>query len=69
MCKLRDMVIFFAGAQFFHTLSHVILPFFITLPLDMKFMIFTSTINMWAVIINAVITLALLWWACRMSCK
>lgn len=63
MFKLRDIVIFFAGAEFFHTISHIILPYFISLPIDMKFMVLTSTINVLAVIINAVITIALLWWA------
>ena len=67
MFKLRDVVIFFAGAEFFHTISHIILPYFIALPLDMKFFTFTTTINIWAIIINAVITFALLWWAYRLK--
>lgn len=67
MCKLRDVVIFIAGAEFFHTLSHIILPYFITLPVDMKFMMFTPEWNHWAIIINAVITILLLWWAKRLS--
>lgn len=67
MLKLRDVVIFFAGAEFFHTISHIILPYFITLPIDMKFIVFTSTINIWAVVINAIITIALLWWASRLN--
>lgn len=66
MFKLRDVVIFFAGAEFFHTISHIILPYFISLPIDMKFMVLTSTINIWAVLINAAITIALLWWASRL---
>lgn len=66
MVKLRDVVIFFAGAEFFHTISHIILPYFIRLPIDMKFMVLTSTINVWAVIINVIITIILLWWAYRL---
>jgi len=66
MVKLRDVVIFFAGAEFFHTISHFILPYFINLPIDMKFMVFTPTINVWAIVINAIITIALLWWAYRL---
>lgn len=69
MLNLRDIVIFFAGAEFFHTLSHIILPYFIILPLDMKFMIFTTSLNKWAIIINAFITIALLWWARRIKLK
>lgn len=67
MCKLKDVVIFFAGAEFFHTLSHIILPYFITLPLPMSFMVFTPTMNYWAIGINAVITIALLWWASKIK--
>lgn len=66
MLKLREVVIFVAGAEFFHTLSHVILPYFVSLPINMKFMILTPTINVWAIIINTVITVALLWWASRL---
>lgn len=67
MLNRRDVIIFFAGAEFFHTLSHIILPYFITLPLDMNFMIFTHTVNIWAIVINALITIALLWWASRIK--
>ena len=69
MCSLRDVVIFFAGAEFFHTISHIVLPYFLTLPLDMKFMQLTVTVNYWAIAINAVITLALLWWAHKLKKK
>lgn len=65
--KLRDVVIFLAGAQFFHTISHVLLPFFGLLPLNMKFMVLTSTVNVWAIVINGVITLLLLWWATKLT--
>lgn len=67
MLKLREVVIFIAGAQFFHTLSHIILPYFITLPLDLKFITFTSSLNIGAILINAAITVALLWWANRIQ--
>ncbi len=69
MCSLRDVVIFFAGAEFFHTISHILLPYFITLPIDMKFMQFTPTFNYWAIAINAVITIALLLWAYKLKKK
>lgn len=65
--KLRDVAIFLAGAEFFHTLSHIILPYFMTLPVDMKVVVLTSTINMWAVIINALITILLIVWAKKLS--
>jgi hypothetical protein len=62
-CSLRDYVLFFAGAQFFHTLSHIIMPYFISLPLNMGFMTVTPMINLIAIGVNAVITIALLYWA------
>lgn len=67
MLKLRDVVIFFAGAEFFHTLSHIVLPYFISLPLNMGFMMFTPTWNIWAIVINAILTIILLWWASRLK--
>lgn len=67
MCKLRDVVIFAAGAEFFHTLSHIILPYLVTLPVNMKFITLTPSLNMFAIIINAIITIALLWWARRLK--
>lgn len=66
MCKLRDVVIFLAGAEFFHTLTHAILPFFVKLPLTISYITFTSSMNTWVIIINAVVTIALLWWASRL---
>lgn len=67
MLKLRDVVVFLAGAEFFHTLSHIILPYFITLPLNMNIMMFTSSLNTGAIVINALITIVLLWWASRIK--
>lgn len=63
MSSLRDIVIFIAGAEFFHTISHIILPFFITLPINIGFMQLTPAFNYWAIAINAIITVILLWWA------
>lgn len=63
MIKLRDVIVFLAGAEFFHTLSHIILPFFITLPIHTTIIEITNTVNYVAILINAIITLLLLWWA------
>lgn len=67
MLKLRDVLIFFAGAEFFHTLSHIVLPYFISMPLNMGFMTFTPILNTWAIVINALLTIILLWWASRLK--
>lgn len=63
MIKLRDVIVFLAGAEFFHTLSHIILPFFITLPIHTNIIEVTNTVNYIAILINAIIMLLLLWWA------
>jgi len=67
MLKLRDVIISVAGAEFFHMLRHVILPHMVALPLDLKFVMLTPSMNLWAIIINAAITVILLWWASRLS--
>lgn len=67
MFTLRDFIIFLAGAEFFHTLSHLILSYFIPLPLDMKFMVLTPTLNIWITVINAIVTIFLLWLATRLK--
>lgn len=63
---LRELVIFLAGAQFFNTLSHIALPFYVDLPLQTRFFDFTSTMNMWAIIINGLIAIALFYWVSRL---
>lgn len=62
---LRDIVLFFAGFEFFHTLAHCFFIFIV--PLDLKYIYLTPTLNTWAIIINALITLALLWWVKKLS--
>ncbi|KTC66654.1 hypothetical protein Lade_1312 [Legionella adelaidensis] len=69
MCTLRDVVIFFAGAEFFHTLSHIILPYFVSMPLDIGVMVLTPSLNLWIIGINALITVALLGWAYKLKRK
>ncbi len=66
-CNLRDWVIFFAGAQFFHMLGHIMMPYFMTFPIDMKVMVLTTGMNMYAIVINGVIMILLLWWAARLN--
>lgn len=66
MIKLRDVVVFLAGAEFFHAISHIILPYFIALPIHTNIIEVTSTVNYVAIFINAIITLLLLWWASKL---
>lgn len=68
--KRKSIVIFLAGAEFFHTIGHIVTPYFVKLPLyiqHMGHMQWTVSMNAWAIGINAVITIGLLWWACRLK--
>lgn len=69
MCSLRDVVVFLAGAFFLHTLSHFLLPYFFSFPIHMKAMELTTGMNLWMIVINAIITIALIWLAAKMKCK
>lgn len=65
----RDCCVFFAGAQAFHTISHLLLGVSGALPIELKYppMTITASINTWAIAINALITFALLYAAKRLS--
>lgn len=60
MRSFRDWVIFFAGFEAFHTISHIIIAFSINLPFATNYFVLTSTLNTWAIAINAVITVVLI---------
>jgi hypothetical protein len=64
MLSLREAAIFLAGAQTFHTLSHVWLRFSGLLPLRLRMPSMTWTVawNDGAVALNAVFTALLYWW-------
>jgi len=63
----RDIIIFLAGAQAFHTLTHIALMFSRLLPFKMYGIAFTVGLNNFAVIFNAISTISLLWWADKLS--
>lgn len=65
---LRDVVIFLAGAQALHTLSHLLVPVFFALPVQLKWprMSLTAGLNTFAVVFNAVTAALLLVWAGRL---
>ena len=67
MYTKREWIIFFAGVQTFHTLSHLLISLNGILPINFFGITITQTFNTWAIIINAVITLWLLWWASKTS--
>lgn len=69
MITLRDVLIFVAGCTFFHTLEHIMLPYFVDLPWDLKFMTLTQVGNYWIIAGSALVTILLLWWASRLNPK
>lgn len=61
MLTTREWLLFFAGAQAFHTISHIFLYFANILPITIFSISFTQQLNLLAIIINAATTVALLW--------
>jgi hypothetical protein len=66
MFSLRDLAFFLAGVEFFHTVTHFVLGFYVGMPLDLKFMVLTYKTNNTAMIINGIITILLIWWGTRL---
>lgn len=65
MFNLHDIIVFLAGAQFFHTISHIFIAYFFDFPLRTKIMMVSKSLNFWAIIINGAITVLLLWLATK----
>lgn len=65
----RDALVFFAGAEAFHTLSHVWLGLSGMLPMELQFPSITITqdLNVFAIVVNALITVGLLYGARRLT--
>ena len=67
MWTKREVIIFFAGFEAFHTLSHLTLSVSGQLPMRVLGFTLTAGRNAWAIAVNAAITAALLWWARRLK--
>lgn len=65
MFNKRETIIFFAGAEAFHTLSHILFAFTGTLPIRIFSFNWTGQLNSAGIVINALVTAALLWWASK----
>jgi hypothetical protein len=63
-CKYH-LLLFLAGGEAFHTISHVIIAFSGILPLPVFGIDFTQNFNYFAIVTNGLITIALLWWASK----
>ncbi len=67
MWTKREVIIFFAGVEAFHTLSHLAMAVSGTLPVRFFGFTVSAGLNAWAIVVNAAITAALVWWASRLS--
>jgi len=67
MLSKRDIIIFFAGAEAFHTLVHILFSMAGTLPIKFFNFLLTPQLNMFAIVLNAIITIGLIWWAARIK--
>jgi hypothetical protein len=62
MWTQKEIVLFLAGAQTFHTLSHVVVAYLNILPIRVFNMWWTQKLNIIMIVINALLTAGLLWW-------
>ena len=63
MWSKRDILIFLAGAQVFHTFSHIVIALTQTLPINILGWNYTQHINIYMTLINLVVAVWLLWLA------
>ncbi len=66
MFSKKEIIIFLAGAEASHTISHIFINYLGILPLHFLWINWTQQLNVFAIIANAVITALLLWWASRL---
>lgn len=62
MWDKRDIILFLAGAEAFHTLTHIVLALSDSLPIRFFSLSWTKQLNMIGIVINALITALLIWW-------
>ncbi|MBI4146593.1 hypothetical protein HY489_04615 [Candidatus Woesearchaeota archaeon] len=61
----QKVLIFLAGMEAFHTLSHLLISFTNIFPLHIFGITFTRELNIAAFAINALVTLGLLYWVAK----
>jgi hypothetical protein len=66
MFTKKDWIMFAAGAEAFHTISHAVLPLTNCMPIKFFFITVGPTTNLVFIAVNAVITALLLWWASKL---
>ena len=63
MWTKKELILFLAGAEAFHTLSHIFIAYLKILPIKFLSIKWTQQLNLFAIIANALITLGLIYWA------
>lgn len=66
---MRDLMVFLAGAVFFHAISHIWIAYSGLLPLHTKFVLLTTELNTYAIIGSFVLMIILLFIAKKMGKK
>jgi len=65
MFSKKELIIFAAGAEAFHTLSHVVIQCTDILPITIYSIQWTPALNILGIVVNAAVTVALLRWASK----
>ncbi|CRX37940.1 hypothetical protein [Estrella lausannensis] len=65
MFSLKNWYIFLAGAAFFHTVSHALLPYYFDLPLHLKNFSLTYEMNQYILAGSGALTILLLFLAAK----
>ncbi len=69
MRLLRDILIFLAGGEFFHALTHIWLAYSGLLPLHTSMVVLTQHLNLYVIIANFAIAIVLLLIAKKIKTK
>jgi hypothetical protein len=66
MWSKKDTIVFLAGAEAAHTLSHLFINYYCPLPIQFWSIMWTPQLNLIAIVVNTLITIGLLWWASKL---
>ncbi|MFA6066487.1 MAG: hypothetical protein WC707_04895 [Candidatus Babeliaceae bacterium] len=68
MFSKKNIIMFFAGAEAFHTLAHIVVSRAGMLPIKFFSILWTQNMNLtWGILFNGVITIGLLYWASQLK--
>ncbi len=67
MWSQKEIIIFFLGVEVFHTLTHIIFAISGSLPVKFFSLKWTDKLNLFGIIINALIVVGLYWWLMKLQ--